>query len=971
MSDTQNTVQQWRAPFTASGTAAKHPLSLMKALGNASGGFYPVGKNGLLHAGVHFDQETANHLNQHDVRAIADGEVIAWRQDTQDVITHFEAQEKTFSRNFVLLRHKLQAPAIDGAPPELTFYSLYMHLKSWESCQNGRDPLPHWQIRSSYQVKPDDSVLGLRVRAEARGGIIGLLPQGCIVELHPLQGSETANGWRRLKAVNDGQILAYTPPGNTLPEGTLGWVFAGELDHDNDNIYRVGTKAKDKEDALLGGKGLNLRTTNNTNNIIGQIPKGVRFTLGEAAGSYRPVTGFETGDDQPRLPRSYLEGSVHKDYVNALDPKPLALDQIHVPKQPISIRAGELIGYVGQNQNLNDPTSTPLMHLEVFTQDDLPDFIEQSRSWADQLPEAHQTLLKITHDSKLRPFKRFHAPAQLTETEIPASIELLLNRHQLNQLPASHQHQDAAGQQWWLLEDCLPEPDTNRTGSTFNPSHDGVTGHWKISRNRNMRTALPPEPPEKYDDAAKLLLKTEVLLGRLSDPAQPGKLGDDSYTFHKYRILNGPENQIGKEGWMAFDSRYFSQIEPAMDFDANGYWVCEGELTPLSPWHWDGYTCLEETRPPLEHLLSQLHVHRETPLSQLQHLLQSSSWLGITLSNAQRMLPVGLGVNTLHQLFEHSHQLKHYLPKLDSAEPGELQSHLLALLDKNEDGLLNPEEIQQTRQKLWRQQQLASIAVKMESEWKWSANKWNALDGLANHTRNSPNPNWSAQKERIEQLCWWDAVAAKTELKTDGLMWYLHPINLYRSFGSRAPDIAVARVRAYMRMIRVGEGTVGEEGYERLFGGASFIRDHGKTFDNHPQIVIETPRIASSAAGAYQIMGYTWNDDRMERYRTRYGITTFTPYDQDVFCLILLKYKQSRRDPRGYPIKRIAEGEVEWVTEHVYSWEWASLPPGKYGQPNKSMEEVLRIFDDYLEQEIRGVTDLHIENHVIKSFIGG
>src|SRR5690554_1991562 len=132
MSDTQNRVQQWRAPFSASGAAVKHPLSLMKALGNASGGFYPMGKNGLLHAGVHFDQETANHLNQHEVQAIADGEVIAWRQDTQDAITLFEAQEKTFSRNFVLLRHTLQAPAIDGAGalPELTFYSLYPTGKS-------------------------------------------------------------------------------------------------------------------------------------------------------------------------------------------------------------------------------------------------------------------------------------------------------------------------------------------------------------------------------------------------------------------------------------------------------------------------------------------------------------------------------------------------------------------------------------------------------------------------------------------------------------------------------------------------------------------------------------------------------------------------------------------------------------------------------------------------------------------------
>lgn len=210
------------------------------------------------------------------------------------------------------------------------------------------------------------------------------------------------------------------------------------------------------------------------------------------------------------------------------------------------------------------------------------------------------------------------------------------------------------------------------------------------------------------------------------------------------------------------------------------YWIHEtlSKLQPLTPWHWVGYTCLDEQRRPLEHLLSQLYHHRETPLTQLQHLLQSNSWLGATLSNAQKMLPVGLDVNTLRELFEHSHQLKHYLPRLNSVEPGDLQQHLLGLLDKNKDRWLSPEKIGQAQQKPWLQQRLASLAIKTHSEWHWNANKWKALDGLANHTCNSPNPQWAAQKELIEQLCWWKDVAVETELKADGLIWTLHPIRL-------------------------------------------------------------------------------------------------------------------------------------------------------------------------------------------------
>lgn len=142
------------------------------------------------------------------------------------------------------------------------------------------------------------------------------------------------------------------------------------------------------------------------------------------------------------------------------------------------------------------------------------------------------------------------------------------------------------------------------------------------------------------------------------------------------------------------------------------------------------------------------------------------------------MLPVGSPVTILRQLFEHSHQLRHYQSRLDNAETGELQTHLLGLLDKNGDGWLSPEEIGQAQQKLWLHQLLARIAVKMKSEWQWNANQWNALDGLANHTLNSPNPNWAAQKERLEQLCWWDEVAPQTDLNDNGQIWTLHPGHL-------------------------------------------------------------------------------------------------------------------------------------------------------------------------------------------------
>jgi hypothetical protein len=39
-----------------------------------------------------------------------------------------------------------------------------------------------------------------------------------------------------------------------------------------------------------------------------------------------------------------------------------------------------------------------------------------------------------------------------------------------------------------------------------------------------------------------------------------------------------------------------------------------------------------------------------------------------------------------------------------------------------------------------------------ESEWLWKKAKWNQLDKLMEHTPEEPNPNWVAEKKRIETL---------------------------------------------------------------------------------------------------------------------------------------------------------------------------------------------------------------------------
>jgi muramidase (phage lysozyme) len=163
-------------------------------------------------------------------------------------------------------------------------------------------------------------------------------------------------------------------------------------------------------------------------------------------------------------------------------------------------------------------------------------------------------------------------------------------------------------------------------------------------------------------------------------------------------------------------------------------------------------------------------------------------------------------------------------------------------------------------------------------------------------------------------------------------------------------------------MIRVGEGTVGLSGYEKLFGGSSFIKDHGKTFDDHPQIKIKRSGYSSSAAGAYQIMGYTWNDASVIKLRVKLGIRDFTPCSQDKLCIALLKFK-TREDA----LDLVISGRIEEAVE-ICSWEWASLPPGRYGQPVETMGQVLENYEKFLHEEEIGKSDLQLAPGFLKEF---
>src|SRR5690606_3423495 len=120
-----------------------------QALSQAEDGFFPIGYNGQWHGGIHFGAETGASLDQDDgIRCIADGQVIAYRIDGDYPTVDYEScAAATYSRGFVLVRHRLQllpapqavceatgaANRTQEGEPSLLFFSLYMHLRNWNS----------------------------------------------------------------------------------------------------------------------------------------------------------------------------------------------------------------------------------------------------------------------------------------------------------------------------------------------------------------------------------------------------------------------------------------------------------------------------------------------------------------------------------------------------------------------------------------------------------------------------------------------------------------------------------------------------------------------------------------------------------------------------------------------------------------------------------------------------------------------
>lgn len=436
-------LKNWSNPFKDKA----HPLMQLTQMAKAAAGYYPVGRNGLWHGGVHFDGGTAGTLDQSSVHCLADGEVVAYRIDQHSPTTTYFFEkltvQKPFSRNFVLVRHRLEAPKIDGSPntpPSLVFYSLYMHLRDWAVYET--DPTivrpGFWPEAQVHRVKVTVSDVhadypgqqGLNVYGQTRRGkALALLLRGAEVmvsgvgEYRKLEGSD---GPDVLKDA-EGRLQGYVAHEYLVPCG------GGE--------YRVKASA------------LNVRAEASANSrILMRLPQGTEVCV-SGEGTFR------------KLER--VNQYVHADSLNSAR-EPVA-DGIVVLDPPVAIKAADLIGHLGLYQDCASDYPEEKLHLEVFSGDDVETFIDDCRVWTERLPATSKTWLKLAKGSAVVTHQAYFSatqPPTLNAASTASDADLWVPKTLLDGLPGEKKIQVAAipGRKacnWYRLEGLLHDADRN------------------------------------------------------------------------------------------------------------------------------------------------------------------------------------------------------------------------------------------------------------------------------------------------------------------------------------------------------------------------------------------------------------------------------------------------------------------------------------------------------------------------------
>jgi len=145
---------------------------------------------------------------------------------------------------------------------------------------------------------------------------------------------------------------------------------------------------------------------------------------------------------------------------------------------------------------------------------------------------------------------------------------------------------------------------------------------------------------------------------------------------------------------------------------------------------------------------------------------------------------------------------------------------------------------------------------------------------------------------------------------------------------SRASGVITGYQKALHDSIAYAEGTRNhsKDGYDVMFS----FRLAGSC-QSHPNTCISFGSTCSTAAGRYQFLTSTWRSVARAR-----NLGTFEPENQERGAAYLISTTRRVAVPQN---RAMTASEFSNAMSKL-SYEWASLPPGRYGQPNKTAAQM-------------------------------
>lgn len=132
-------------------------------------------------------------------------------------------------------------------------------------------------------------------------------------------------------------------------------------------------------------------------------------------------------------------------------------------------------------------------------------------------------------------------------------------------------------------------------------------------------------------------------------------------------------------------------------------------------------------------------------------------------------------------------------------------------------------------------------------------------------------------------------------------------------------------LRAFLAVIRAGEGTSDPDGYRRQYGGTLF-----DSYAGHPREAVTAGGWTSTAAGAFQFLAGTWRE-----CAAALALPDFSPASQDLAAVFLIRRRGALPDALA--------GRLDAAIAKCAK-EWASLPGSPYGQPTRTLAQAHAVY---------------------------